>query len=327
MLSALEQRECLGGVCGHCGRPGDVPSPTDRRVRRSNHFTVAKKADSLYKCVSAASIAAKVKRARALTSHGATLQVRRDKVLREWASNHDMTGDADFGSGYPSDERTKQWLTRHLHPLFGYSELVRFSWSTTKGLLKSDGVPCHWYVCCVLVASGAFLSLADRGHAGCARTRKTKLPTRSKSHSSSAQPQRRTAQRRPRAQLVQSVEEQTTSTSAGCRLCTPSSCKQLAGEMSLWWWGVCFRWMNLHVLLPTSLFQLLAYMVHQRKMDLSALMSRLQTSRHAYRSEHRTPKRCRPPGVRMSGQPKRTCRSDHASDDVTAVDLERLAQL
>jgi ribonuclease H2 subunit A len=92
-------------------------------------FIVAKKADSLYKCVSAASIAAKV---------------RRDKVIREWASHHEMTGDADFGSGYPSDERTKAWMTRHLQPVFGYPELVRFSWSTTKELLKSDGVPCRW---------------------------------------------------------------------------------------------------------------------------------------------------------------------------------------
>jgi ribonuclease H2 subunit A len=60
--------------------------------------TVAKKADSLFPIVSAASIVAKVTR---------------DRVLEEWHHEHaqlDRRLGRDFGSGYPADPRTKQWL-------------------------------------------------------------------------------------------------------------------------------------------------------------------------------------------------------------------------
>merc|ERR1719277_559455 len=60
--------------------------------------TVAKKADSLYPCVSAASICAKVAR---------------DKCLRDWIFVEKQEGlgmTKEWGSGYPGDAVTKKFL-------------------------------------------------------------------------------------------------------------------------------------------------------------------------------------------------------------------------
>ena len=35
-------------------------------------------------------------------------------------------------SGYPSDVRTKDWLRKNAQPVFGFPNLVRFSWSTVR---------------------------------------------------------------------------------------------------------------------------------------------------------------------------------------------------
>jgi hypothetical protein len=45
-----------------------------------------------------------------------------------------------------TDAETKAWLVAHLHPLFGFPNLVRFSWGTTKRLLEveADAVPVQW---------------------------------------------------------------------------------------------------------------------------------------------------------------------------------------
>ena len=64
----------------------------------AQNVTVAKKADSLYPCVSAASICAKVAR---------------DKCLKEWrfaekGLSKELT--TDWGSGYPGDAVTKKFL-------------------------------------------------------------------------------------------------------------------------------------------------------------------------------------------------------------------------
>ncbi|ETV99163.1 ribonuclease HII [Aphanomyces invadans] len=80
-------------------------------------FVVEKKADSLFKVVSAASICAKVTR---------------DAVVAAW--KYETPGlqhlDTDFGSGYPSDPKCKRWLNDALDPVFGYPNIVRFSWGT-----------------------------------------------------------------------------------------------------------------------------------------------------------------------------------------------------
>jgi ribonuclease HII len=41
-----------------------------------------------------------------------------------------------LGSGYPGDPKTKQWLVDNRTPIFGYPNIVRFSWSTATNNLK-----------------------------------------------------------------------------------------------------------------------------------------------------------------------------------------------
>jgi hypothetical protein len=43
----------------------------------------------------------------------------------------------DYGSGYPSDPICKKWLAGTLDPVFGYPDVVRFSWGPTKTLLEN----------------------------------------------------------------------------------------------------------------------------------------------------------------------------------------------
>ncbi|CAN6632805.1 ribonuclease H2 subunit A [Trichomonascus vanleenenianus] len=88
-------------------------------------ITVAKKADSLYPIVSAASICAKVTRDASLITI--------DESNGTW------------GSGYPSDGKTSTWLKSNVDPVFGWSKVVRFSWQTTKDVLeKHNGVEVEW---------------------------------------------------------------------------------------------------------------------------------------------------------------------------------------
>ncbi|ERL89657.1 hypothetical protein D910_07020 [Dendroctonus ponderosae] len=91
-------------------------------------ITVAKKADSTYPVVSAASICAKVVR---------------DHALKVWdfRENVDVK---EFGSGYPGDPVTKKFLVSHCDPVFGYPQLVRFSWSTTANALENTAYQVDW---------------------------------------------------------------------------------------------------------------------------------------------------------------------------------------
>jgi len=87
-------------------------------------YTIEKKADATYRVVSAASIVAKVTR---------------DTHLREWkwaetSVNHDLS----FGSGYPGDENCSRWLAGVQHPVFGFPNLIRFSWSTSREALDKN---------------------------------------------------------------------------------------------------------------------------------------------------------------------------------------------
>lgn len=88
--------------------------------------TVAKKADSLYPIVSAASICAKVTR---------------DGYLVQF----DESG-GTWGSGYPSDPKTAAWLKGSMDPVFGWGSMVRFSWRTTQDALQAgkDAVLVEW---------------------------------------------------------------------------------------------------------------------------------------------------------------------------------------
>ena len=90
-------------------------------------ITVAKKADSLYPCVSAASICAKVAR---------------DRAISQWkfAENCREDFSSEWGSGYPGDPVTKKFLRENLDPVFGFPSIVRFSWKTAETLLEEKGV-------------------------------------------------------------------------------------------------------------------------------------------------------------------------------------------
>jgi ribonuclease H2 subunit A len=104
------------------GRP-EVYQRKLEKIFPAKQITVAKKADSLYPCVSAASVCAKVTRDLALEL------------------SFDTTYAADsatgWGSGYPSDARCSNWLKDNMHPFFGWGAECRFSWGTSKELLEN----------------------------------------------------------------------------------------------------------------------------------------------------------------------------------------------
>lgn len=91
-------------------------------------ITVQPKADADFPIVSAASICAKVAR---------------DRCIEGW--NFDE-GDfpLEYGSGYPNDPKTKQWLRDILDPVFGYPHFVRFSWSTCSNILEKSASLVKW---------------------------------------------------------------------------------------------------------------------------------------------------------------------------------------
>ncbi len=94
-------------------------------------IAVEKKADSLFPVVSAASICAKVTR---------------DRVLAEWQfEERNLEASRVFGSGYPGDPKTKQWLKQHSDPVFGFPSLIRFSWKTTATALTAVGACAVFY--------------------------------------------------------------------------------------------------------------------------------------------------------------------------------------
>ncbi|CAN0025259.1 unnamed protein product [Bubo scandiacus] len=111
----------------------DTVGPAEKyEAKLQQHFpglgvTVRPKADGLFPVVSAASICAKVAR---------------DRAVKHWKFVEDLGEiDRDYGSGYPNDPKTKEWLRRNLEPVFGFPQLVRFSWGTARELLQADEDP------------------------------------------------------------------------------------------------------------------------------------------------------------------------------------------
>ena len=101
------------------------------RIFPTTSITVAKKADSIYPCVSAASVCAKVTR-------DAALEVSYRTYL--YASSNDQHLDTSvegWGSGYPSDAQCTTWLKTNMNPVFGWGNVCRYSWGTAKDLLES----------------------------------------------------------------------------------------------------------------------------------------------------------------------------------------------
>jgi ribonuclease H2 subunit A len=112
-----------------------VGDPNSYQAKLKGQFpniaiTVAKKADSTYPIVSAASICAKVTR---------------DKAVKEWKFiEGGQQVESNYGSGYPSDPKTKQYLANTLDRIFGYTQFVRFSWSTASIILDDKAVAVQW---------------------------------------------------------------------------------------------------------------------------------------------------------------------------------------
>lgn len=112
------------------GRPETYQKKLER-IFPALSITVAKKADSLYPCVSAASVCAKVTRDAAL-----------DVLYTSYATEDD-SGEVAWGSGYPSDARCSNWLKGNMDPVFGWGNECRFSWGTAKEMLEAKGAPCR----------------------------------------------------------------------------------------------------------------------------------------------------------------------------------------
>lgn len=119
------------------GRP-EVYQKKLERIWPTIRITVAKKADSLYPVVSAASVCAKVTRDAALdVCYGSYQTLGVNGNGRGSGNNEEVA----WGSGYPSDSRTTTWLKQNMDPVFGWGNECRFSWSTAKELLEGKTAP------------------------------------------------------------------------------------------------------------------------------------------------------------------------------------------
>ncbi|RYP82946.1 hypothetical protein DL770_005459 [Monosporascus sp. CRB-9-2] len=151
------------------------PAAYQARLQRlfpTARVTVAKKADSLFPCVSAASVCAKVTRDAALevlyegrSKAGTGSRKRKvregeegeeqpeggEKKRKDGEDEEEEEGEGEeqeergWGSGYPSDARCTAWLRRNMHPVFGWGPECRFSWGTARDLLEGKGgVKVEW---------------------------------------------------------------------------------------------------------------------------------------------------------------------------------------
>ncbi|XP_039108289.1 ribonuclease H2 subunit A isoform X2 [Hyaena hyaena] len=72
-------------------------------------------------------------------------QVARDQAVKNWRFVEKLQHlDADYGSGYPNDPKTKAWLRRHVEPVFGFPQFVRFSWRTAQSILEKEAEDVVW---------------------------------------------------------------------------------------------------------------------------------------------------------------------------------------
>ena len=110
------------------------------RVFPTTKIVVAKKADSIYPVVSAASVVAKVTRDAALES---LYEAYRHSGGEEGMEGLEH-GEAGWGSGYPSDKRCTEWMRGHMDEVFGWGNECRFSWGTAKEMLEREGKKVEW---------------------------------------------------------------------------------------------------------------------------------------------------------------------------------------
>ena len=58
--------------------------------------------------------------------------------LEEGFAGNELITKRQFGSGYPSDPTCKKWMQQLHDPIFGFSDIVRFSWAPTKQRLSGE---------------------------------------------------------------------------------------------------------------------------------------------------------------------------------------------
>lgn len=46
----------------------------------------------------------------------------------------------------PLDPKTKAWLRKHVEPIFGFPQFVRFSWRTAQSILEKEAEVVTWWV-------------------------------------------------------------------------------------------------------------------------------------------------------------------------------------
>ena len=126
-------------------------------------FVVEKKADAKYAPCSAASVGtpllfnfffysfSKIIRINSpdfTYFSNSVAKVSRDAILESWQwsePNFEAQGGSDFGSGYPSDPKCKNWMDKNLmDPVFCFPDLVRFSWGPAKKAIEEGGVKFQW---------------------------------------------------------------------------------------------------------------------------------------------------------------------------------------
>ncbi|KAH0788455.1 Ribonuclease H2 subunit A [Histomonas meleagridis] len=108
----------------------DTVGPEAKYQEKLKHFfpnieiTVTPRADSKFKVVSAASINAKVLR---------------DQLVRDYIFEEpEINATTEFGSGYPGDPVTVEWLKTNFDNVFGFPSIVRFSWGTIKDIFAKN---------------------------------------------------------------------------------------------------------------------------------------------------------------------------------------------
>lgn len=130
LIDTLLNKEKLNVKIVYLDTVGD-PNKYQAKLKerfKSIDIKVSKKADSLFPCVSAASICAKVTR---------------DYLLKNWkfSENIEFT---EYGSGYPGDPLVRKFLNAYIDEVFGFTKLVRFSWSTASQIIDKKCIEVKW---------------------------------------------------------------------------------------------------------------------------------------------------------------------------------------
>ena len=66
-------------------------------------------------------------------------KVVRDRIVENWKFSEPIAAETNFGSGYPSDPLCKKWMEQNRScQIFGFPDVVRFSWGPAKKALDSS---------------------------------------------------------------------------------------------------------------------------------------------------------------------------------------------